>query len=231
MFIIVVSLLAIIIGLLPIEKLAIDPTLIRVIRTIRITRILKILKTAKGLQALLKTVAESLPQVGNLALLFCILFFIFSTLGVELFGKLTCDTRLYECPGINTHTNFNNFWAAFLTLFRVTTGDAWSSIMIDSLKNNAACVQSTTNTTYYVDVNEILTDDGYCLNSIMAPIFFISFVLIAQFVLMNVVIAVLMKQLEEANKELEEERTEEEQNNKSEEKRKNVFRLLSDTLF
>ena len=124
MFIIVGSIIGIVINLLPIDKLLIDPTLLRVIRTIRITRILKILRTAKGLQALLKTVAESLPQVGNLALLFCLLFFIFSTLGVELFGKLSCDSRLYACPGINMHTNFNNFGAAFLTLFRVTTGDA-----------------------------------------------------------------------------------------------------------
>ena len=34
----------------------------------------------------------------------------------------------------------------------------------------------------------------------MAPIFFVSFVLMAQFVLVNVVVAVLMKHLEESHK-------------------------------
>ena len=89
--------------------------------------------------------------------------------------------------------------------------------MIDSLRNNAACVQSTAAnaSSIFVEINALSVDEGYCLNSLLAPVFFISFVLIAQFVLMNVVIAVLMKQLEEANKEIEDDRTEEEARNKS----------------
>lgn len=43
---------------------------------------------AKGIRALLDTVMQALPQVGNLGLLFFLLFFIFAALGVELFGKL-----------------------------------------------------------------------------------------------------------------------------------------------
>ena len=70
------------------ENLPVDPTVIRVIRIIRIARVLKLLKTAKGIQSLLNTVGESMLQVGNLALLFGLFFFIFSTLGVEIFGKL-----------------------------------------------------------------------------------------------------------------------------------------------
>lgn len=50
--------------------------------------VLKLLKMAKGIRALLDTVIQALPQVGNLGLLFFLLFFIFAALGVELFGKL-----------------------------------------------------------------------------------------------------------------------------------------------
>lgn len=39
-----------------------------------------------------------------------------------------------------------------------------------------------------------------CLNPFVAPIFFVIFVLMAQFVLVNVVVAVLMKHLEESHK-------------------------------
>ena len=49
---------------------------------------LKLLKMAKGIRALLDTVMQALPQVGNLGLLFFLLFFIFAALGVELFGRL-----------------------------------------------------------------------------------------------------------------------------------------------
>lgn len=50
--------------------------------------VLKLLKMAKGIRALLDTVMQALPQVGNLGLLFFLLFFIFAALGVELFGRL-----------------------------------------------------------------------------------------------------------------------------------------------
>lgn len=59
--------------------------------------VLKLLKMAKGIRALLDTVMQALPQVGNLGLLFFLLFFIFAALGVELFGRL----GMYEC-------NFNH---------------------------------------------------------------------------------------------------------------------------
>lgn len=58
--------------------------------------VLKLLKMAKGIRALLDTVMQALPQVGNLGLLFFLLFFIFAALGVELFGRLGTITRAIE---------------------------------------------------------------------------------------------------------------------------------------
>lgn len=49
---------------------------------------------AKGIRALLDTVMQALPQVGNLGLLFFLLFFIFAALGVELFGRLGKHVKL-----------------------------------------------------------------------------------------------------------------------------------------
>lgn len=39
------------------------------------------------------------PQVGNLGLLFMLLFFIYAALGVELFGKLGEQLLMQACPG------------------------------------------------------------------------------------------------------------------------------------
>jgi len=204
MFIVIISIVSIFLNrFVDLKTMPIDPTLIRVIRVIRIARVLKLLKTARGIRSLLATVGESLPQVGNLALLFGLIFFIFSTLGVELFGRLSCDSRLNECSGINKYTNFNNFGAAFLTLFRILTGDNWNSIMKDAMLNNAVCInkniQMNATHSYLIEINSITHSQSWCLNSLITPVYFIFFVLIGQFVLMNVVIAVLMKQLEDAN--------------------------------
>ncbi|XP_053094635.1 voltage-dependent T-type calcium channel subunit alpha-1G isoform X3 [Pangasianodon hypophthalmus] len=166
-------------------SLPINPTIIRIMRVLRIARVLKLLKMAVGMRALLDTVIQALPQVGNLGLLFMLLFFIFAALGVELFGDLICDD-LHPCEGLGRYATFKNFGMAFLLLFRVSTGDNWNGIMKDTLRDCAH-------------------DNGTCYNTVVSPIYFVSFVLTAQFVLVNVVIAVLMKHLEESNKEAKEE--------------------------
>ncbi|KAI1896125.1 hypothetical protein AGOR_G00091590 [Albula goreensis] len=167
-------------------SLPINPTIIRIMRVLRIARVLKLLKMATGMRALLDTVVQALPQVGNLGLLFMLLFFIYAALGVELFGKLECNDD-NPCEGLSRHATFENFGMAFLTLFRVSTGDNWNGIMKDTLR-------------------ECRPEDKHCLSylPLISPIYFVTFVLIAQFVLVNVVVAVLMKHLEESNKEAKE---------------------------
>lgn len=188
--IVMLSVVGIVLEELETKIIPINPTIIRVMRVLRIARVLKLLKMAKGIRALLDTVMQALPQVGNLGLLFFLLFFIFAALGVELFGRLECSDE-NPCQGLGEHAHFANFGMAFLTLFRVATGDNWNGIMKDTLRDNcddeADCVRNC------------------CVSSIIAPIFFVIFVLMAQFVLVNVVVAVLMKHLEESHKQMEDE--------------------------
>ncbi|CAF3425077.1 unnamed protein product [Rotaria socialis] len=164
------------------QVLPINPTLIRVMRVLRIARVLKLLKMAKGIRALLDTVIQALPQVGNLGLLFFLLFFIFAALGVELFGKLECSDQ-HPCLGLDKHAHFKDFGMAFLTLFRIATGDNWNGIMKDALRQDDSPQGAK---------SQFMT--------ILAPIYFVIFVLMAQFVLVNVVVAVLMKKLDESNR-------------------------------
>lgn len=105
-----------------------------------------------------------------------------------MFGRLECSNEI-PCQGLGEHAHFANFGMAFLTLFRVATGDNWNGIMKDTLRDecddSADCVKNC------------------CVSSVIAPIFFVIFVLMAQFVLVNVVVAVLMKHLEESHKQME----------------------------
>lgn len=39
-----------------------------------------------------------------------------------------CD-ETHPCEGLGRHATFRNFGMAFLTLFRVSTGDNWNGIM------------------------------------------------------------------------------------------------------
>uniref|UniRef100_A0A8B9KTV6 Calcium channel, voltage-dependent, T type, alpha 1G subunit n=1 Tax=Astyanax mexicanus TaxID=7994 RepID=A0A8B9KTV6_ASTMX len=157
-------------------SLPINPTIIRIMRVLRIARVLKLLKMAVGMRALLDTVIQALPQVG----------YISTDSFVTLAVCITVCDELHPCEGLGRYATFKNFGMAFLLLFRVSTGDNWNGIMKDTLRD---CAQET----------------GTCYNTVVSPIYFVSFVLTAQFVLVNVVIAVLMKHLEESNKEAKEE--------------------------
>uniref|UniRef100_A0A8C5THK7 Calcium voltage-gated channel subunit alpha1 I n=1 Tax=Malurus cyaneus samueli TaxID=2593467 RepID=A0A8C5THK7_9PASS len=162
--------------------LPINPTIIRIMRVLRIARGEKHWPEAEV------CVADNAIcfQVGNLGLLFMLLFFIYAALGVELFGKLVCNDE-NPCEGMSRHATFENFGMAFLTLFQVSTGDNWNGIMKDTLRD---CSH----------------DDRSCLSNLqfISPLYFVSFVLTAQFVLINVVVAVLMKHLDDSNKEAQE---------------------------
>merc|ERR1712173_440694 len=107
--------------------------------------------------------------------------------GVEMFGRLECD-ELHPCQGLGEHAHFRSFGMAFLTLFRIATGDNWNGIMKDTLREECddkeGCLRNC------------------CVSPYFAPLFFVVFVLMAQFVLVNVVVAVLMKHLEESHKQV-----------------------------
>ncbi|KAI4492631.1 hypothetical protein M0804_002422 [Polistes exclamans] len=133
--IVILSVVGIVLEEVESKIIPINPTIIRVMRVLRIARVLKLLKMAKGIRALLDTVMQALPQVGNLGLLFFLLFFIFAALGVELFGRLECSDET-PCQGLGEHAHFSNFGMAFLTLFRVATGDNWNGIMKDTLRDD-----------------------------------------------------------------------------------------------
>lgn len=187
MFIVILSVVSIVLEELDADDfIPVNPTIVRTMRVLRIARVLKLLKMASGVRTLLDTVLKALPQVGNLGLLFFLLFFIFAALGVELFGRLDCSAD-NPCEGLGRHASFANFFIAFLTLFRIATGDNWNGIMKDTLRQEN-CDKSSK------------CQNNCCANPILAPIFFITFVLMAQFVLVNVVVAVLMKHLEESHK-------------------------------
>ncbi|XP_044038176.1 voltage-dependent T-type calcium channel subunit alpha-1H-like isoform X2 [Siniperca chuatsi] len=154
----------------------INPSILRVCRVLRLAQVLK----AKKIRVLLKTIIKTLSQVGNICLLFMFFFFIYAVLGVELFSRIECNDD-HPCLGLNRHTNFRHFGMALLTLYQVCTGDNWSGIMKDTLR-------------------ECHPHDEHCLAYLpwVSPIIFTSFVVMAQFVLVNLVVAAIMQALDDS---------------------------------
>ncbi|XP_045921847.1 voltage-dependent T-type calcium channel subunit alpha-1H-like isoform X2 [Micropterus dolomieu] len=161
------------------DTVPINPSILRVCRVLRLAQVLKV----KKLRILLKTIMKTLSQVGNICLLFTFFFFIYAAVGVELYGKLECnDDR--PCLGLRPEANFRHFGVALLTLYGVCTGDNWSVVLKDAMR-------------------ECHPGDHGCISylSWVSPLYLISFVVMAQFVLVNLVVATIMQALEDTNKE------------------------------
>ncbi|XP_034737220.1 voltage-dependent T-type calcium channel subunit alpha-1I-like isoform X1 [Etheostoma cragini] len=159
------------------DSIPINPSILRVCRVLRLAQVLK----AKKIRVLLKTIIKTLSQVGNICLLFAFFFFIYAALGVELFGRLEC-TNDNICLGLHQYANFKHFGMALLTLYEVCTGDNWSGIMADTLRGCRPDDEGCSNYLYWV-----------------SPLFFSSFVVMAQFVLVNLVVAAIMQALEDSH--------------------------------
>lgn len=90
-----------------------------IIRAFRITRIFRIVKKAKTLRTVFNSFIYTIPALANVGGLLLLLLYLYSIVGVILFGDV-------KRSGIITDTlNFESFPNAFITLFSVSTGDAW----------------------------------------------------------------------------------------------------------
>ena len=186
-FVILLSITGIIIEELPPDLAPVNPVIVTFPRVFRILRVAKLLKSASGVRQLLETLSQAIPEVFNLSLLIFLIFFIYASLGVDLYSSFDCTYEV--CEGLSHHANFKHFGMALLTLFRVFTGDNWNDILKDVLwisSDSKLCARA-------------LAKRGLTCGMIkwIAPCYFMSFVLLSQFVLINVVVAVLMSQLEE----------------------------------
>jgi hypothetical protein len=100
--------------------------------------------------------------------------FTFSILGLEWFAykvKLNKDNEVDMSEnGTYPDYNFNNFWRAFLSVFVILTGDGWSTIYLH----------------YYLSAGPVLS-----------TIFFIAMIIFGNYILINVFVAILVKNFDE----------------------------------
>ncbi len=165
------------------EDMAFDPTIARVLR---ITRIFRIIKRAESLKQLLSTLVYSLPALYNVSALVLLLLFIYAVAGMSLFGGVLKGQFL------NNKANFDGFYTAMMTLYRMCTGESWNGLLHDCsiTEHNSNCSEAA----------------GNCGNRTFAFCYFYSFYMLSAMVLLNVFVAVVLKNFEEqiaaANKQL-----------------------------
>ena len=152
---------------------SVPPMIFRVVRLTKILRMVRLLQGAKDLRELLQTLAVSVPALVNVCSLLLLMMFIYAVLGVTLF------TYVKLGDAVNPNANFITFGGAMLLLFQALTGDSWSAIMRDLMVGpDDGC-----------NPDMVPTDCG----TGMALPYFLSYMLISNFVCLNLIVAVVIE--------------------------------------
>ncbi|XP_065438476.1 sodium channel protein type 5 subunit alpha-like [Chrysemys picta bellii] len=164
-----------------------SPSLLRIIRLVRISRILRLIRQAQGIRTLLFTLLMSLPALFNIGLLLFLIMYIYAILGMAHFACANWD------GGIDNIFNFQTFGGSMLCLFQITTSAGWDGLLNPFLGTRSdSCAP-----------NLIIqpSDNISCVNSSVAMIYFVSYVIISFLIVVNMYIAVILENLNVATEE------------------------------
>ncbi|KAI3361703.1 hypothetical protein L3Q82_002061 [Scortum barcoo] len=148
------------------------------LRLFRAARLIKLLRQGYTIRILLWTFVQSFKALPYVCLLIAMLFFIYAIIGMQVFGNI----ELIDDNAINHHNNFQTFFQALTLLFRSATGEAWHEIMLACLSDRP-CDKLSGNTG-----NECGSDFAY--------FYFVSFIFLCSFLMLNLFVAVIMDNFE-----------------------------------
>ncbi|XP_074649873.1 sodium channel protein 1 brain-like isoform X1 [Tubulanus polymorphus] len=176
------------------KDIFITPTLLRVVRIFRIGRVLRLIKAAKGIRKLLFALIISVPALFNIGALLFVVVFIFAIVGMSSFG------RVKHNGFINDLVNFETFERSVLVLFRLTTSAGWNDILGPLFVQPPDC-----NDTHYIDPRgvPIAEWNGNCGLPWLASGYMILFVMITFLIVINMYIAVILENFNQAHEQEE----------------------------
>ncbi|XP_078343776.1 voltage-dependent L-type calcium channel subunit alpha-1D-like isoform X1 [Oculina patagonica] len=159
---------------------------ISVLRCLRLLRVFKVTRHWRSLRNLATSLVSSIKSIVSLIFLLFLFILIAALLGMQIFGgKFTED----ETP----QTNFDNFQNAMLAVFQILTGEDWNSVMYSGVK---------------------ALGGPHSASGVAASLYFVLLVILGNYTLLNVFLAIAVDNL--ANAQI---LTEDEENEKQERER------------
>ncbi|WP_433274325.1 ion transporter [Actinosynnema sp. CS-041913] len=125
-----------------------------VLRSLRILRVLRLVKMVPSMRRVVTALVKSIPGLLSLSGLLLLLLYVGAVVAINLF-RSSGDDR------------FEDLGSTLLTLFQITTGDGWSDVMRDLMREQP-----------------------------LAWIFFVCYLLVGTFTMLNLFIAVVCSAME-----------------------------------
>ena len=143
-------------------------------RAVRLLRVFKLARSWTSFRDLLSKMIVTIKDIRNFAVLMFLFMFIYTLLGMEMYAyKIRFKDEDFSAADpegeVFPRANFNNFLYGIITIFIVFIGEDWNSSMYDVYR---------------------ATGPG-------AYLFFISLFVIGNLILLNLFLAILLKNFEE----------------------------------
>jgi hypothetical protein len=166
------------IGIINMVKLPLPPSF-KLLRMMRAFRVFRLFKRVESLNKIIVALVRAIPGVINAFLILGIVMSIYSILAVEFYQHMANDCHepgksIWKTPrGLCWGPEyFGCFSKSLFTFFQVLTGDSWSEMVA------RPCIW------YWANASPLKAYAG--------GFFFVSYVLVTAFMLINVVVAVLL---------------------------------------
>uniref|UniRef100_A0A8C9XWK9 Calcium voltage-gated channel subunit alpha1 G n=1 Tax=Sander lucioperca TaxID=283035 RepID=A0A8C9XWK9_SANLU len=143
-----------------------------VLRTFRLMRVLKLVRFMPALQRQLVVLMKTMDNVATFCMLLMLFIFIFSILGMHLFGcKFGCEADGDTLPD---RKNFDSLLWAIVTVFQILTQEDWNKVLYNGMASTTP----------------------------VAALYFIALMTFGNYVLFNLLVAILVEgfQTEEVTK-------------------------------
>jgi hypothetical protein len=151
---------------------------ISALRAIRLLRVFKLARSWTSFRELLQKIIITLKDITNISVLMILFMFIFCLVGSEMYGykvmynnddlELVVDPKVYK-NGVYPRQNFNTLFLGLTTIFIVFIGEDWNSVMYDH----------------------------YRATGPLTIVYFIFLFIFGNLILLNLFLAILLKNFEE----------------------------------
>ncbi|PVD19442.1 hypothetical protein C0Q70_19931 [Pomacea canaliculata] len=191
--IVILSILGIVLADI-LSRIYVRPTLLRVVRVFRVGRVLRLIKAAKGIRKLLFALIISLPALFNIAALLFLVIYIYAIIGMSSFGDLR------PMNSLNDIVNFQTFGNSFLLLLRLATSAGWNDVLENLMLSPPDC-----NSTYKTlpDGTQVASSNGDCGLTWLAIPYMVSYIVIVFLIVINMYIAVILENFNQAHQQEE----------------------------
>ncbi|XP_078367100.1 voltage-dependent L-type calcium channel subunit alpha-1D-like isoform X2 [Oculina patagonica] len=157
---------------------------ISVLRSLRLLRVFKFTRFWASLRNFVTSLLSSMRSILSLIFLLLLFIFIFALLGMQLFGGKFSER--HDAP----RTNFDNFLKAMLAVFQIMTGEDWNAVMYDGI---------------------VASGGPHTIGGILSSLYFVSLVILGNYTLLNVFLAIAVDNLANAQAVTQDEKEEQRQ--------------------